>query len=164
MKLSEWVRQGLPINKVKHKECDMPKFWFVFNFVVVIFLLNGCASGPYHPIPYDLKQDKERNLKVVVLDKDLDNQFSSKRIVILNQRTEWTEDKRLKVYCEIRNMKNEMIRLQIQTVFRDEQGFQVGDDTNWELALIPGYVTYAYKTAAFNPKAKDYTIRIRKAQ
>lgn len=164
MKLSEWVRQGLPINKVKHKERDMYKFWFVFNFVVAIFLLNGCAAGPYHTIPYDLKQDKERNIKVVVLDKDLDNQFSSKRIVILNQRTEWTEDKRLKVYCEIRNMKNEMLRLQMQTVFRDEQGFQVGDDTNWELILIPGYVTYAYKTAAFSTKAKDYTIRIRKSQ
>ena len=142
----------------------MSKFLFVSNFIVVILLLNGCAAGPYHTIPYDLKQDKERSLKVVVLDKDLDNQFSSKRIVILNQRTEWTEDGRLKAYCEIRNMKNELLRLQIQTVFRDEQGFQVGDDTNWELILIPGYVTYAYKTVAFNPKAKDYTIRIRKAQ
>ncbi len=164
MKLSEWVRQGLPINKVKYKERNMSKFRFSFNFVVVIFLLSGCAAGPYHTIPYDLKQDKERNIKVVVLDKDLDKQFSSKRIVILKQGTEWTEDKRLKVYCEIRNMKKEMLRLQIQTVFRDEQSLQIGDDTNWELVLIPGYVTYAYKTAAFNPKAKDYTIRIRKAQ
>lgn len=164
MKLSEWARQGLPINKVKDKECDMSKFCFVFSFIAVIFLLSGCAAGPYHTIPYDLKQDKERNIKVVILDKDLDNQFSSKRVVILNQGTDWTEDKRLKVYCEIRNMKNEMLRLQIQTVFRDEQGFQVGDDTNWELVLIPGYVTYAYRTTAFNPKAKDYTIRIRKAK
>ena len=142
----------------------MSKFWFSFNFVVITLLLSGCAAGPYHTIPYDLKQDKERNLKVVVLDKDLDNQFSSKRIVILNQVTQLTEDKRLKVYCEIRNMKNEMLRLQIQTVFRDEQGSQIGDDTNWELVLIPGYGTYAYNTAAFNPNAKDYTIRIRKAQ
>lgn len=142
----------------------MSKSWFVFSSIVVIFLLNGCAAGPYHAIPYDIKQDKERNLKVVILDKDLDNQFSSKRVVILSQKTEWTEDNRLKVYCEIRNMKDEMLRLQIQTVFRDEQGFQLGDDTNWELILIPRYTTYAYKTAAFNPKAKDYTIRIRKAQ
>lgn len=142
----------------------MPKFWFIFNFAVGIFLLSGCAAGPYYTIPYDVKQDKERNLKVVVLDKDLDNQFSSKRIVILAQKTELTEDGRLKVYCEIRNMKSEMLRVQIQTVFRDEQSFQIGDDTNWELILIPGNATYAYKTAAFSPKAKDYTIRIRKAQ
>jgi len=142
----------------------MSKVWFILNFVVGIFLLSGCASGPYHNIPYDVTQDKERNLKIVVLDKDLDNQFSSKRIVILAQKTEFTEDNRLKVYCEIRNMKEQMLRVQIQTIFRDEQGFQIGDDTNWELVLIPGYATYAYKTAAFNPKAKDYTIRIRKAQ
>jgi len=142
----------------------MPKFWFIFNFSIVIFVLSGCATGPYHNIPYDVKQDKERNLKVVILDKDLDNQFSSKRIAILAQKIDLTEDKRLKVYCEIRNMKDEMLRVQIQTIFRDEQGFQIGDDTNWELILIPGYATHAYKTAAFSPKAKDYTIRIRKAQ
>ncbi len=142
----------------------MSKAWCVFTFFVGIFILSGCASGPYHAIPYDVQQDKERNFKIVVLDKDLDNQFSSKRIVILTKNVEWTEDKRMKVYCEIRNMKDEMLRLQIQTLFRDGQGFQVGDDTNWELVLIPGYTTYAYKTAAFSPKAKDYTIRIRKAQ
>lgn len=142
----------------------MIKSWSVFKFAIAVVLLSGCAAGPYHNIPFDIKQDKERNLKVVVLDKDLDNQFSSKRIVILAQKTELTEDNRLKVYCEIRNMKEKMLKVQIQTVFRDEQGFQIGDDTNWELILIPGYATYAYKTAAFSSKAKDYTIRIRKAQ
>lgn len=142
----------------------MSNLWFALSFVVGIFLLSGCAAGPYHTIPYDVQQDKERNLKVVVLDKDLDSQFSSKRIVVLTKKTEWTEDQRLKVYCEIRNMKDEVLRLQIQTVFRDEQGLQIGDDTNWELVLVPGYATYAYKTVAFNTKAKDYTIRIRKAQ
>lgn len=142
----------------------MLKLSRIFCFVIGIFLLNGCAAGPYHAIPYNAHEDKERNLKVVILDKDLDNQFSSKRVVILAQKTDWTEDKRLKVYCEIRNMKDELLRLQVQTVFRDEQGFQIGDDTNWELILIPQYSTYAYKTTAFNPKVKDYTIRIRKAQ
>lgn len=142
----------------------MSKSWLVVKLVVGIFILNGCAAGPYHTVPYDVQQDKERNLKVVVLDKELDNQFASKRIVVLTKKTEWTEDQRLKVYCEIRNMKDEMLRLQIQTIFRDEQGSQIGDDTNWELVLVPGYTTYAYKTTAFNPKAKDYTIRIRKAQ
>jgi len=142
----------------------MYKLLFSLNFIIGLFLLSGCAAGPYHSIPYDVKQDKERTLKVVVLDKDLDNQFSSKRIVILAQKTEWTEDKRLKVYCEIRNMKDETLKVQIQTVFRDDQGFQIGDDTNWELVLIPAYTTYAYKMTAFSSKAKDYTIRIRKAQ
>ena len=142
----------------------MSKFWLVANLVAGVFLLNGCAAGPYQTIPYDVQQDKERNLKVVVLDKELDNQFAKKRIVILTKETEWTEDQRLKVYCEIRNMKDEMLRLQIQTVFRDEKGLQIGEDTNCELILIPGYATYAYETTAFNTMAKDYTIRIRKAQ
>jgi len=130
----------------------------------MIIFFYGCAAGPYHAIPYDVDQDKERSLKVVVMDKDLDNQFSSKRIVILDQNTDFTEDGRLKVYCEIRNMKDETLRLQVQTVFRDEGGLQIGDDTNWELILIPGYATHAYRATSFNPESKDYTIRIRKAQ
>lgn len=143
---------------------NMSKFWLASRLIVVVFLLGGCAAGPYHTIPYNVQQDNERNLKVVILDKQLDNQFGSKRITVLTNKTDWTEDQRLKVYCEIRNMKDELLRLQIQTVFRDEQGFQIGDDTNWELVLVPGYTTYAYKTTAFSPKAKDYTIRIRKAR
>ncbi|MFH1198574.1 MAG: DUF1425 domain-containing protein [Candidatus Omnitrophota bacterium] len=142
----------------------MPKFFSMFFFVVGICILSGCAAGPYHSIPYDVNKDKERTLKVVILDKDLNNQFASKRVVILTQKTDLTEDNRLKVYCEIRNMKKEVLRLQVQTIFRDDKGFQIGDDTNWELILIPQYSTYAYKTTAFNVKAKDYTIRIRKAQ
>jgi len=142
----------------------MTKLLSILCFVFGIFFLNGCAAGPYHSIPYNVNQDKERNLKVVILDKDLDNQFSSKRVVILTQKINQTEDGRLKVYCEIRNMKNDLLRLQIQTVFRDDKGFQIGDDTNWELILIPQFSTYAYQAAAFDSKAKDYTIRIRKAQ
>ncbi len=142
----------------------MLKLFSILFLLVGISILNGCAAGPYHSIPYNVNEDKERTLKAVILDKDLDNQFSSKRVVILTQKTDWTEDNRLKVYCEIRNMKKELLRLQIQTIFRDGKGFQVGDDTNWELILIPQYSTYAYKTTAFNNKAKDYTIRIRKAQ
>jgi uncharacterized protein YcfL len=143
---------------------NMSKFWSAIGLIVGVFLLGGCAAGPYHTIPYDVQQDNERNLKVVILDKELDNQFGSKRIVILTKKTDLTEDQRLKVYCEIRNMKEKLLRLQIQTVFRDEQGFQIGDDTNWELVLVPGNATYAYTTTAFSTKAKDYTIRIRKAQ
>ena len=136
----------------------------IFFLAIGLSILTGCAAGPYHSIPYSVNQDKERNLKVVILDKDLDNQFSQKRVVILGQKTDLTDDNRLKVYCEIRNMKRELLRLQVQTVFRDDKGFQIGDDTNWELILIPQYSTYAYKTTAFNSNAKDYTIRIRKAQ
>ncbi|MFA5093133.1 MAG: DUF1425 domain-containing protein [Candidatus Omnitrophota bacterium] len=136
----------------------------IIFLVVGISLLSGCAAGPYNSIPYSVNQDKERISKVVVMDKDLDNQFASKRIVVLTQKTDVTEDNRLKVYCEIRNMKKELLRLQVQTVFRDDKGFQIGDDTNWELILIPSYSTYGYRTTAFTTKAKDYTIRIRNAQ
>jgi len=66
--------------------------------------------------------------------------------------------------CEIRNMKKNLLRLQVQTVFKDENDFSIEMDTNWELVLIPEFSTYAYTTTALNNKAKKYTIRIKLAQ
>lgn len=129
-----------------------------------IALLQGCAAGPYKPIRYDVGQDLERQSNVVILDKELDNQFAKKRVVILGERGSLTEDGRLKVLCEIRNMKKDTLRVQIQTVFKDGDNFSIEQDTPWELVLIPGFATTTYTTTALNVKAKKYTIRIREAK
>ncbi|MCG2717403.1 MAG: hypothetical protein L6408_01030 [Nanoarchaeota archaeon] len=132
--------------------------------VLITFLFSGCAAGPYKAIRYDTNQDLERQSNVVIIDKRLSNQFSTKRAVILGEKTEWTQDNRLKVFCEIRNMKKDLLRLQIQTVFKDEGNFSIEQDTNWELVLIPGFSTYTYSTTALSNEAKRYTIRIKYAQ
>jgi len=98
------------------------------------------------------------------MDKELDNQFAKKRVVILGERADFTEDGRLKVLCEIRNMKKGLLRIQIQTVFKDAGDFSIEQDTPWELVLIPSFGTYTYTTTALNIKAKKYTIRIREAK
>ena len=132
--------------------------------LVIIFVLSGCAAGPYKSVIYDAAKDLERQTNVVIMDKALSNQFSSKRVVIVGEKSEWTLDNRLKVYCEIRNMKKDLLRLQVQTVFKDESDFSIEADTNWELILIPEFSTYTYTTTALNDKAKKYTIRIKLAQ
>ncbi|MDP8212243.1 MAG: hypothetical protein P9X22_02995 [Candidatus Zapsychrus exili] len=128
------------------------------------FLIVGCAAGPYKATRYDSGQDLERLQNVVILDKRLSNQFATKRIAIMGEKSELTQDNRLKVFCEIRNMKNDTLKLQVQTAFKDEGNFSVEQDTNWELILIPGFSTFTYITTALNEKAKKYTIRIKEAK
>ena len=132
--------------------------------LVIIFVFSGCAAGPYKSVRYDTSKDLERQSNVVIMDKTLSNQFSKKRVVIVGEKSEWTPDNRLKVYCEIRNMKKNLLRLQVQTVFKDENNFSIESDTNWELVLIPEFSTYVYTTTALNKKAKKYTVRIKLAQ
>lgn len=140
----------------------------LINFFTIIllasFLFSGCAAGPYRAVRVDTGKDKERESNVVILDKRLVNQFATKRVVILGENSSLTEDNRLKVVCEIRNMKNDLLRLQIQTVFKDESNFSIEQDTNWELVLIPGFSTYTYSTTALSEKAKNYSIRIKEAK
>ena len=130
----------------------------------IVFIFQGCAAGPYKPVRYDVKQDLERQSNVVILDKALDNQFGSRRVTIVGEKSDFTEDGRIKVLCEIRNMKKDLLRLQVQTVFKDEADFSIEQDTPWELVLIPGFATKTYSTTALNVKAKKYTIRIREAK
>lgn len=132
--------------------------------VVGLFTCYGCAAGPYKVVRYDTDKDLERESSVVILDKNLSNQFSNKRVVIVGEKTELTDDNRLKVFCEIKNMKKDLLKLQVQTVFKDDGNFSISSDTNWELVLIPSFSTYTYTTTALNDKAKNYTIRIKNAQ
>jgi len=131
---------------------------------VVVLAVSGCAAGPYKAVRYDTSKDLERQSNVVIMDKSLSNQFSRKRIVIVGEKSEWTQDNRLKVYCEIKNMKKDLLRLQVQTVFKDQNDFSIESDTNWELILVSGFSSYAYTTVALNDKAKKYTIRIKLAE
>jgi len=140
----------------------------VFNKVIIlsvtVLVLSGCAAGPYKAVKYNASKDIERQSNVVIIDKSLSNQFAKKRVTIVGEKSEWTSDNRLKVYCEIRNMKKDVLRLQVQTVFKDQDNFSIESDTNWELILIPEFSTYVYTTTALNDTAKKYTIRIKLAK
>ena len=130
----------------------------------LVLIFQGCAAGPYTPVHIDVQKDVERQSNVVILDKNLDNQFGVRRLTIVGETSSQTEDGRIKVLCEIRNMKKALLRIQVQTVFKDESGFSIEQDTPWELVLIPGFSTQTYTTTAMNTKAKKYTIRIQEAR
>ena len=166
MKLKGLLRISslLKMTFLNQKDGVMKRFNLLVILAVITVIVSGCAAGPYKATRYKESEDIERQSNVVIMDKTLSNQFSGKRVVIVGEKSEWTSDNRLKVYCEIRNMKKKLLRLQVQTVFKDENDFSIEMDTNWELVLIPEFSTYVYTTAALNDKAKKYTIRVKLAQ
>lgn len=129
--------------------------------VVSAFLAGctGCAAGPYKAIRSG-PDNIEISSSVVVLDKRMAAQFGSRKVVVMGERKSRTPDGRLELQCDIRNMKNEFLMMQIQTVFRNAAGLVV-EETAWELIEVPAFVTITYGNAASTPEASEYTIRIR---
>ena len=132
-------------------------------FLLAILLgvmLSGCAStGPQKPIhatkAAELYEDTET---VVILDSTL-----RKQIYLVDESASWTNDARLIVKARFMNKTKYLLRLQVQTLFKNKEG-ATSDETNWELILIPANGYYYYETTALNNRAEKYTIRLKPAK
>lgn len=138
------------------KELVMKKIIFV---ALVMFVAIGCSSGPYRAkSPKKDKELYEQTQNFVVLDKAL-----QKKIAVADQSPSRTEDGRLKVRAKILNKTKKDLSIQVQTIYKDEEGYPV-DETNWQLEIIPAKAYYYYESKSLNNKATDYTIRCKTAQ
>ncbi|MCF7975771.1 MAG: DUF1425 domain-containing protein [Phycisphaerae bacterium] len=115
----------------------------------------GCQEAPYAP-----KQvaDVEAKFPVLIMDK-----ACQKAVAISKQRADWTADRRLIAEAVMVNKQKAPYRVQVQTTFKDADGFEV-QSTNWELILLPASGFYSYKATAMNTKAENFNVRIRTAQ
>ena len=124
------------------------------------FLCAGCAHGPFQARgPRGEEDVLEQTETLVLMDRKLLDDLS-----ITGQKADWTSDARLKVRALIKNRIRETIRLQVQTIFKDADGFATGDETNWELVLLGPHETHDYSCTAMNTKAQKYVIRVRYAR
>jgi uncharacterized protein YcfL len=130
----------------------------IVGVVLIGALLAGCApaKGKKPFWARDYIEDKET---FVHLDSGLEGSLR-----LVDEATDKTGDGRLIVKAKLMNRYTTTLRVQIQTVFKDEQGFPTGDETNWELILIPAKAYYYYEAKAMNTKAKKYTIRCKYAK
>jgi uncharacterized protein YcfL len=74
------------------------------------------------------------------------------------------EDGRLQVIANIRNRENRRIQVQINCVFKDEQGFSTDDETPWQNVILTENAQESIRFIAMNTKAKNFTIRVREAR
>jgi uncharacterized protein YcfL len=73
-------------------------------------------------------------------------------------------DGRMKVVANVRNRENRRIQVQINCVFKDEQGFSTGDETPFQTLILTENGQESVPFESMNDKAKKYTVRVRQAR
>jgi uncharacterized protein YcfL len=127
-------------------------------FGLTLALQTGCETGAYPP-KKTTQFDLENREPFVLLDKATQNSVTCSGI---QQRT--LEDGRLEVTANVRNRTKKRIQVQINCVFKDEQGFSTGDETPWINLILDENAQESVKFTSMNNKAKKFTIRVRQAR
>lgn len=128
--------------------------------LVALGLSAGCATQPGPFAPADTtKFTLENTEKFVLLDKPAQNSVTCTG---LQERP--LADGRLEVVANVKNRESRRIQVQINCVFKDEQGFSTGDETPWQTLILSENSTEAVRFTAMNPQAKRYTVRVRQAR
>lgn len=118
-------------------------------------LLIGCATeGPY--VPAGREPGVEQENTAVIMDSEI-----ADKIAVDTQNAERTQQGKLRAMANIRNRSNDDITVQVQTVFRDLNGFSINDDTSWETIVLTANETKSVTATSTSRKAERYTVRIR---
>ncbi|MDD5120151.1 MAG: hypothetical protein PHR84_02435 [Candidatus Omnitrophica bacterium] len=128
--------------------------------ILAVIFIAGCSMSPAKgKKPFWARDYIEENDTFVHLDGGLEGSLR-----LVEESTDRTEDSRLIVKAKLMNRYTQTLRVQIQTVFKDKDGFATGDETNWELVPIPAKAYHYYEAKAMNTKSEKYTIRCRYAK
>lgn len=121
------------------------------NLILLAFfaLLAGCAGGPYQYKAED---------PVILLNRDLHRTLWIDK----HPKTSRTQSGRMMVRVKMRNKtKEEILYLQVQTIWRDEFGLPLSKENPWDtVALTPGQVRW-HEAVSSSSKAAKFTVRIR---
>ncbi len=120
--------------------------------------LGGCKhEGAYAPVNTE-KYNLEVAAKFVLLDPG-----AQRSVTCAGLQEGRTQDGRLQVKANVRNRENRRLEVQINCVFKDEQGFTV-EETSFESLILTENEVRGVSFTAMNDKAKTYTIRVRQAR
>ncbi len=126
----------------------------------LLLLLAGCATEPGPFAPQDTtKYNLENTEKFVLLDKPTQNSITCTGIM-----QQPLADGRLEVIANIKNRESRRVQVQVNCVFKNEQGFSTGDETPFQTLILDENATEAVRFTAINGLAKNYTIRVRQAR
>ena len=128
--------------------------------LLVSGLLAGCASheGAYEPVA---RQDAavENRAKFVLLDAAVRDSVDCSG---LQERI--LSDGRLEVTAQVRNRLNRRIEVQINCVFKDEQGFPTEEEPTFKTLILTENAQEGVRFTSLNEEASSYTIRVRQAR
>ena len=125
-------------------------------------ILTGCQSphdtGAYVPVNTTVN-DLENHEVTVLLDPRVQYSVTCPSV---QERT--TPDGRLEIVAQIRNREARRIQVQINCLFKDDQGYpSEGDYTPFHNLILDENAQQTFSSTSMNNKAKGFTIRIREA-
>ena len=124
-------------------------------------LATGCQTAPETGalLPRNTaKFNQETTANFVLLDPGAQQSVTSSG---LQKRT--LPDGRLQVDANIRNRENRRIQVQVNCVFKDDNGFAV-DETQFETLILTENETQTKSFTSANAQAKNFTVRVRQAR
>jgi len=117
----------------------------------------GCVGTPTAYEPLDTtKYTVESTDKFERLD-----QAAPAGITCTGLQERWLPDGRLEVIANVKNRENRRVQVQINCVFKDENGISTGDETPFRTVTLTERATEAVQFTSMNNLARRYTIRVR---
>ena len=138
---------------MKSATTDMKSLRFIYLAVTVI--LTGCVSEGGKKVSWTDIDNAERETLCVVLSSDLEDIFSFEKY-----RIKQLDRGRISVIAEIRNRTRSEQKVEISTVFRDQEGL-IFDQSVWQKFSFTPNQTLYYRISSLSA-ANNFTIRIRK--
>jgi len=128
---------------------------------VILALFAGCASEPPGPFTAQdtTKYTLENTEAFVLMDKQVQYSVTSTGIQYRN-----LPDGRLEITANIKNRENRRIQVQVNCVFKNDDGSTTGDETPWQTLILGENTTEAVTFTSMNNQARKYTIRVRQAR
>jgi uncharacterized protein YcfL len=132
----------------------------LFLLALAAAFFAGCRTtpGPYEPLDAT-KYTVENTDKFVLLDRS-----AQVSVTCTGLQERMLPDGRLEVVANVKNRENRRIQVQVNCVFKDEQGFSAGDETPFRNLILAEYSTEAVRFTSMNNLARRYTIRVREAR
>ena len=129
-------------------------------FTLAAAALTGCKTheGAYTPVSVP-SADLENTQKFVLLDPGAQRSITTSGPI----QEKWLPDGRLQVSTNVRNRENRRIQVQVDCVFKDEQGFPL-DQTPFQNLILTENSQEGVTFTAMNTNARKYTIRVREAR
>ncbi len=117
----------------------------------------GCASEPGVQAPQDSTKYTLENTENF----ELLGTATVNSVACTGLQPRVLPDGRLEVVANVKNRLERKLKVQLNCVFKDEQGFTTGDETALETVTLAPHATEAVSFTAADAKAKKYTIRAR---
>lgn len=129
---------------------------FVFVLASAAFLA-GCASAPKAPdIQDSIKYTVDDTGRVAFADP-----ATKEAILCTGLEERFTADGKLDVVANVKNRSEREVRIQVQCLFRDTDGFVAPQGTPWQPLDLNPQVTETVHFTAMSTISKRYTLRFR---